>query len=505
MFRIISFKLAAKRCRLSHVLPSQRLLTPKTSIASIVRVSHFEQQKEPRTAVSRFFENSDVGPTPSYISCYFTDDDEPADIAWTFALPNGKDVIDVLWRYACRIGEDNDDEYICAFRQMIQKLYIEKILLESRRKRLDREREKNTQRGPERRPEKAPAAILRPGKERDAEIERRLRQRDSFVDIALFLERTPTFIVREAKRVLDPHAFKALTRRKKTGEWSQDEIQQLKSLRRERLPLQKIARLLRRNRLDVDEQRQKLANAIVEYTVAEGPQALPSGFQQSMFESRLLDIWHVLEKSPMTAEWREIFHKGSSQERLSTISASIPDAIKAMLGGLRAPTWAELEALPTTYTLDAGVYARLIDGNYEGKETNRRFLYVGSGTSFWGGLNRRISAHLKERKRTSPYRFQPEIDRRQLKGTNHLITLMTTRIPSKDNEDVYDARVTMTLAKAILTVWLGAFQSHERQLQECCPWDPETLGYEGLSVQNPLMRDVLDVLESYSLLDFHRR
>jgi hypothetical protein len=80
-------------------------------------------------------------------------------------------------------------------------------------------------------------AVLLPGRARDEEIELRLRQDQSFLDLASSLDKTRRFIAREAKHILGEYELKKLMKQKKRGLWSNDEIQYLISLRKQGLSL----------------------------------------------------------------------------------------------------------------------------------------------------------------------------------------------------------------------------------------------------------------------------
>ena len=58
----------------------------------IVTVSRFGMTRSPNASIRRAFDatqNSTAHQEIEYVSFYFWDDDEPADVAWTFAIPEG--------------------------------------------------------------------------------------------------------------------------------------------------------------------------------------------------------------------------------------------------------------------------------------------------------------------------------------------------------------------------------------------------------------------------------
>ncbi|KAF2192906.1 hypothetical protein K469DRAFT_693007 [Zopfia rhizophila CBS 207.26] len=203
-------------------------------------------------------------------------------------------------------------------------------------------------------------------------------------------------------------------------------------------------------------------------------------------------MWQGLLKSEMTQTWREALQGKSAEEWLSSISAGIPEDVKRVLGGLRPPTWEELESLSLIDTNDAGVYARLVKSRYEFQMVSDRYLYVGSASRYGGGLNVRIAEHTMKTRRSDESRLQRDIRTKDLKGTDRFVTLMVMKMDSPKKEVVLDVRRTVTLAEAILTAWLSALQSPSHDLQSLCPWDPQTLEYTGWSSHNPLIKNVAE-------------
>lgn len=334
--------------------------------------------------------------------------------------------------------------------------------------------------------------ILIPGRARDEEIEMRLRQWHSFLGLASSLQRTPHYIIREAKRLLGEYELKKLMGQHKKGQWSNDEIQYLISLRKQCLSLAQITTLLRRTKLSVEKQLRELGSTIFEPTAVEGPQEIPFVLQNSLFNTRLVEIWQGLLKSRMTQAWSEALREKSADEWLSSISAGIPDDVKRVLGGLRPPTWDELESLSFIETNDAGVYARLVKSPYEFQTVSDRYLYVGSASKYDGGLNARIAQHTIKTRYSRESRLQRDIRTKNLKKTGRFVTLMVMKMDGPQKDVVLDVRRTVTLAESILTVWLNAIQSPPYDLQSLCPWDSQTLEYTGWSSHNPLTVDVVE-------------
>jgi hypothetical protein len=110
----------------------------------------------------------------------------------------------------------------------------------------------------------------------------------------------------------------------------------------------------------------------------------------------------------MTPTWREALSKKPAEEWLTPISHGIPGVIKSILSGFQPPTNDELESLPSVDSTDAGVYVRLVKSRLL-LQTTDRYLYVGSASRYNGGLNLRVSQHIKKNKHTRESRLQREI------------------------------------------------------------------------------------------------
>jgi hypothetical protein len=76
------------------------------------------------------------------------------------------------------------------------------------------------------------------------------------------------------------------------------------------------------------------------------------------------------------------------------------------------------------------------------------------------------------------------------KRNRRYVLLMVIEMNSSGEDAVLDLRRTVTLAKVILAVWLGAFQSPSVELRNLCPWDPQTRDYTGISQHNALQKNV---------------
>ena len=188
--------------------------------------------------------------------------------------------------------DDEDDEYVDAFQRFVAGLFVQ-TLLHQRPAAVDGSGEKGARMPKmDKRKRRTPMpAVLSPGAERDEEVQLRLRRGQSFVGLASFFDRTPEFMIREAKRLLGEYELKRLIKRNKKGQWSNDEVNSLISLRKRDLGLAQIAMWLRRTKQSVKKQLREVESTVVEPAVVEGPQQLPPGFEESLFNTRLIEVW----------------------------------------------------------------------------------------------------------------------------------------------------------------------------------------------------------------------
>ena len=458
------------------------LLLRNLQAVSITSVAFVTTERNPRVSAKVRFPSL-YQPTANqklgYLSFYFQGDDTRICKAYIFTAPKRKGLIVALTNYALEVVRNVSDEYSDAFQKYVEKLRTGEISLQISKRRPTDARD-YTAREPKALVPRFPPA----GKARYEEIGLRLRQGQSFLDIELSLRKTLRSIAREANRILGEDEVKKPVKINKQGQWSDVEIQRLIMLREQRMPLTEIAKWLRRTKKGVAKRIQELKIAV------EGPQALPPGLQESLFNIRLTKIWQALLKSDMTHRWEEALQEKSAEQWLSKISMGITEDTKKVLGGLQPPTWEELERLPLVNTNEAVVYARLVTSRHYTEIPSSRYLYVGSASKYGGGLNSRIAEHTRRTKRKNESRLQRDIRTKRLKGNGSFVTLMVMKMESSDEEVVLDVRRTVTLAEAILTVWLGALQSPTHTLQRDCPWDPQTLQYTGWSSHNPLVFNV---------------
>jgi hypothetical protein len=291
--------------------------------------------------------------------------------------------------------------------------------------------------------------------------------------------------------VLGEHIEQRLVTRKKP-KWSREDVCQLINLRLAGEPLKVIAQSLCKPKKSVVQMLEALGTAPFEQPIVDEPQEVPDALRSSLFEARLRDIWHVLSHDLMTVKWKKAIAEISTEELLSTISQSILPEVKHLLGGVQPPTFAQIRALPSTTTNQAGVYARLVESRFEHQGPGDRLLYIGSASKRFGGLQYRILQHqagFKIRGRES--RLDRDIKERDLEEPGEFRTLLVMDMNSADLSNVETVRRTVVVAEAILTVWLGALQGCSADLRRASPWLPETLDYSPWSSHNPLRFNIV--------------
>jgi hypothetical protein len=319
----------ARNERVWGVAPQQPLCL-RLPNASVVSVSGLEC-KPPASTQVVFDLPREPGVTKKleHVSFGFEEDDEPAGMTWTFTVSEGEDLIEVLQRYSWSMMDTTDDEYVDAFRRFVTRLAVQSLLLDQESKVQESTVQESTiQKSAEsendveeahKSARKQLKSSVTPakwvaGKARDEEFEQRFRQGGSFLDLAATFERTPAFIFREAKRLFGEAELKKLMKTNKKDKWSSDETQRLVLLRTQGMLLPKITMWLRRTKPSVSKQLQELGLVKCESISVEGPQTLPPGLEQSLFATRLMNIWQGLLEAEMTSTWREALSKKSAKE-----------------------------------------------------------------------------------------------------------------------------------------------------------------------------------------------
>ncbi|KAI0540497.1 hypothetical protein GGR58DRAFT_499073 [Xylaria digitata] len=474
--------------------PTHVLFSPEET--TLISVEGVQVRHNPCTSTrkpSESPEKSAIGQEPRYFSVLFCEDDESVDVAWTFTMRKGEDLLGALQRYAMKIRPDTDDEHEEAFQRFATRLVIQSLSRDQGNKNRENARRDKDMDIPLEHPtgklKTMESTKRQPGKARDEEIKLCFQQCQSPVDLVTALDRTPEFILREAERLLREAKLKQQLRWNKRGRWSDGETRWLILQRNQGLLLNKMARLLRRTKPSVDKKLRLLGTTILDSTVVEhGPQELPSRLREWLFSTRLFKIWEGLLKSSMTPTWRIALSKKPAVYWLSSVSAGIPADVKNILGGLQPPTYDKLEHLSPVISTDAGVYARLVTSRFSVQATNDRYLYVGSASKYGSGLQGKVYQHIRKDIKTRLYR---NVKPMHLNAPGRFVTLMTMKTNSAKEENVFDVRRKVTLAEAILTIWLGALQSPSVQLQKLCPWNPEALDYRPWSSHNPLEEDIV--------------
>jgi hypothetical protein len=280
----------------------RQALGPILQAAPIVSVSGFGMERKPQAMVTCLFElprEQTIDKKLQYFSFHFSDDDEPANVAFVFTICEGDDLIEVLQRYALSMGGDTDGEYNRAFQSFVMRLAVGSLL---ENKRLQHQRAQKTceieneitplRNSANGRTKTSDVPVKwAAGQARDEEMKLRLQQGRSFLDLTLCFETTPESIIREARRLLGKEGLQKIRKRNKRGQWSNEEIQWLLSLQKKGLTLLKITMLLRITKYRAEKQLGELRKAMFESVVVEGPQQPPPGLQESLCNNRLVKIW----------------------------------------------------------------------------------------------------------------------------------------------------------------------------------------------------------------------
>ena len=326
----------------------------------------------------------------------------------------------------------------------------------------------------------------------------RLQQGASIVEIASAFRESPDLVASRLRFSLsysmaeEVKLLQVICRPRRKGPWSDEETDALVDLRNEGRSLPVISSWLRRTAGNIKEQ---LIEIEVDYPRPKGPQELPPGLREQLFNQRLISILRGLCKHPMTSKWKDHIFSKALEEWAVIISRSIPDRVKRVLGSLEAPTYKVLMDLPVVCTEDAGVYARLMHRSSNLKEIHR-FIYVGSASRYRFGLYERMSQHIH--RKYHPRRFNTKLQRlirrNMLKHLKNFITLMTAEITT--SKDISEVRRKVVLAEAIMAIWLGALdtsRSDNESLRSIYPWNLGLLDYSAASPHNPLVVDVVEL------------
>lgn len=171
---------------------------------------------------------------------------------------------------------------------------------------------------------------------------------------------------------------------------------------------------------------------------------------------------------------------------------AIPVKVKQILGGVRPPTWEEIEGLPLVITNNAGVYAQIVTFRYKVATAVDRYLCVGSATKCSFGMRERMWQHTEKSERYGSPKLHEDIGKGDLRRDGPFGTLMVVKMVSPSYEDVLSVRRTVTLTEAMLTIWLNALQSPFPVLQTLYSWEPRSSVYIGWSSHNPLTKDIVE-------------
>ena len=414
-------------------------------------------------------------------------------------------ILDVLEKELSSTRCTIDDEYVSALRTFVDDLKMGSVSIgtESETRLQDAESKKHQAKR-----NSWPSAAVIGTPELDSS-QRVVRSDQQVVDMAKILKVDPDSVcnhtVSTGEDVLEMHSTqmpkpKNPRPQNKRKRWSLDHTLELVEQRRRGLTIRDLGRNFGKSQREVEDWLQELHDvgiSILEPPVMVEFHILPQVPQEQIFQKRLQNIWQGLHRSGMTDLWIQALSTKPDHVWLSSITAGIPDEVKQILGGLRPPSYHDLENLPSPNTRDAGVYAKLARSRHGVRLPDEQYVYVGSASSFGGGLQSRVYGHMHDRKSRLSRRFKTKIKKKDLTGPGHFATLMMMEMEMErsDAKALLDVRRTVTLAEAILTIWLGALQNPAEDLEKLCPWTYKLLDYTGWCSHNTLTKDILDPTE----------
>jgi hypothetical protein len=278
-----------------------------------------------------------------------------------------------------------------------------------------------------------------------------LAEGGSILDACRQIGSLPDVAIKLAIRFLGTDLESLLTRRKKKHAWTQEEDYDLKRIQKNlNWSSTQIALYMRR---DISQVEQKLH----ELTAAgkpESPVAIEDSdehtehVQLALFQTRLQLIWTALLESDIAPEWARLLATKPDFEWLSDISASIPTAVKRVLGANEAPTYSQLQQLPSVDSDRPGVYGFLLSKPWGDGTPDDNKLHVGVALV---SLNQRMRDHASGRN-SSHYKYAVR-DGLGWPGQSILLSEHSRAVPTEQTGS-NAVRQTQGLVEAILAVWL---------------------------------------------------
>lgn len=295
----------------------------------------------------------------------------------------------------------------------------------------------------------------------------------------------------------------------KLKEWSNKEKEHLVKLtrNRRRIDIESIASQIGRKQKAVKSQLRLMAEEkgveLGNDTLSLSKEILNRNLnkkEKSVLKARMHHVIDKLRKDhSTTAQWRKTLRARSTKDWAVTILSFIPTRVKHIMVASCPPTAADWRSLTWQDTSSFGVYAWVLKRSKSANLNPIRaenHVYIGSATKYAHGLAGRILQHNEGKYVESDPGMKGRIEQRGLCcRTGHFATLLAMDPASSETRDITKARELVVFAKAIFTVWFGAFTetgvtayaSQHRRLHSFSPWDhPRRFRYKGLCYNNPL-------------------
>ena len=278
------------------------------------------------------------------------------------------------------------------------------------------------------------------------------------------------------------------------GRWMKEETDILKEMCKDHVHPRAIADRLGRKTQSVVQKIAGLSDYFRQHNEAsrfEGPRSLPPEMEESVLRSRLQTIWEGLMRTPKTKRWDEVLMNHPPSLWQSMILEALPRDVVSILTSVQPPHLARIESLPWSETSAAGVFAWILKPAKASYHFDDEcYVYIGSTARHGKGLGGR-RAELQSR----PYRGMDaiirSIDYHKLDRRGQFVTLFEVPFADDSREEVERIRTLVTLAKAVLVIWLGAVEKRSRTaITGLVPWDIETISYLGIGGHNALYRDI---------------
>lgn len=269
--------------------------------------------------------------------------------------------------------------------------------------------------------------------------------------------------------------------------WTEEEVEILKKMREDRKHSRIIAHRLARNEASVRVKIKRLSEYFHECNKAslyEGPQALSSELESSIFRSRLETVWEGLMTLPMSQEWAKVLSKSQPESWLSMIEEHTPKHVKSILASHQPPNIARLESVEWSTTTSAGVYGWVLKPKgLNNPFDNECYLWIGSASKYRGGLKSREENLLSSSRSTQNEAPKPTIRNLGLSRTGKLITLLEISFKNDSEEEDERIRRFVTLAREVFVIWLAAAKDCSA-IKEIVPWEWGDIRYYGLASHN---------------------